>query len=335
MLAIMNYKESTKILEKIKKADNILLNCHRGPDPDSIGSTLAMKLVLEQMGKSVDVICPTKSISKQTDYLTGYKEINLGADFYNFDYTIYDLFITLDTPNVSLLTGVDKSLDFNIPTVVIDHHYISLLKGEINILDDKATSVGEMVYLISEDWKVKLDKEIAECLLTAIIGDTGSFAYPHVTPKTLRIAADLMDLGADKNMIVTRIYRSENFHILKFWSEILEKMEIDNENRFVWAFIPYSTYKEYEHIEDVKAKSASLFAPIVEGTDFGFIAIEEAPNLMSISFRGRTDFDTSAIARELGGGGHKASSAVKIEGLDFDEAVEKVLTAVRKYAKKA
>jgi len=267
--------------------------------------------------------------------LKGHSEINLGADFYNFDFTVYDLLITLDTPNIPLLTGKDKSLVPGIPTVVIDHHYITLLEGEIRLIDKDATSVGEMLYSIFEDWKIKLNKDIAECLLTSIIGDTGAFEYPNVTSKTLRIAADLTDFGVDKNMIITRIYRNEDFQMLKFWSEILSRMEVDPANRFVWAAIPYEVYKQFEHLEDAKAKSASLFAPIVADTDFGFIAIEEQVDLLSVSFRGRTEFDTSAIASELGGGGHKASSAVKIEGVPFDEAIDRVLAAARKYAKKA
>jgi nanoRNase/pAp phosphatase (c-di-AMP/oligoRNAs hydrolase) len=77
-----------------------------------------------------------------------------------------------------------------------------------------------------------------------------------------------------------------------------------------------------------------LEAPIVTETDFGFIGVEESPKFITISFRGRTDFDTSQIAKELGGGGHKVASAVKFEGVSFDEVTKKVLAAARKYAKK-
>lgn len=330
----MNYKESAEIIAEIKKAKKILLNCHRGPDPDSLGSNLAMKIVLEEMGKEVSVICPTSSLSKQTSYLTGYNDIQLGVNFETFDFSNFDLFISLDTPNLSLMTGREGVPAPGIKTVVIDHHYISLLEGFIRLVDEDATSVGELLYLIFEDWKVHLNKDISECLLTSIVGDTGAFSYPNTTSDTLKIAAKLIENGADKNMIVNRIYRNESFEMLKFWSEILANMEIDKESNFVWAMIPYEIFKKYEHLEDAKAKSASLFAPIVEGTDFGFIGIEEKPKLMSISFRGRTSFDTSAIAKALGGGGHKASSAVKIEGIPFDDLVIKVLEVARKYAKR-
>jgi phosphoesterase RecJ-like protein len=330
----MNYKESQDILEEIKKAQKILVNCHRGPDPDGIGSTMAIKAVLERLGKEVDVICPSKVISKQTNFLKGYGDIKLGVDFDSYDFSQYDLFITLDTPNLELLTGKDGSRVPDIKTIVIDHHHISTLKGFIELRDEKATSVGEMLYLIFNDWNISMDKNIAECIVTSIIGDTGALAYPNTTSQTLRVVAELMDIGLDKDMIVNKIYRNEDFQMIKFWSEVLSRMEIDREHHFIYSMIPYSVYKEFSKLDDAKAKAASLFAPIVAETDFGFIGVEESPKFITVSFRGRTDFDTSQIAKELGGGGHKVASAVKFEGIEFDDVVEKVLAVARKYAKK-
>lgn len=330
----MNYIESQSILEEIKKANKILLNCHRGPDPDSVGSALALRLVLGEMGKTVDVICPSKPISKQIDYLSGFNEIKLGVDFNTFDFSKYDLFLTVDTPNLSLMTGKETTKVPDIRTVVIDHHHISQLKGDIKLLDENATSLGEMLYHIFDDWGVEINKEIADCLLASIIGDTGAFAYPNVTSETLMVASKLMALGADKNMAADRIYRREDFEMLKFWSKVLDKMKIDKNHRFVYSFIDHNEYKEFGNLDDAKAKAAALFAPIVDDTDFGFIGVEEKEGHMTISFRGRTDFDTSIIAKELGGGGHKAASAAKIEGLTFDESTKKVLEVARKYARK-
>jgi len=331
----MNYKESLKILKKIEKANRIILNCHRGPDPDGIGSNLAMKIVLEKMGKKVDVICPSRVISKQTNFLKGYSDIKLGIGFDTYHFEDYDLFLSLDTPNLSLMTGKDDSKAPDITTIVIDHHHISTVKGVIRLVDESTTSVGELLYLIFEDWVVDIDKDVAECLLTSIVGDTGAFSYPNSTSQTFRIVAKLMDFGVDKDMIVNRIYRNEKFEMLKFWSEVLSRMEFDEERRFVYAMIPNSVYSKYEKLDDAKAKAASLFAPIVDGTDFGFIGVEEKEKFITVSFRARTGFDTSVIAKALGGGGHKVASAVKFEGLTFDEATKKVLAAARKYAKKA
>jgi phosphoesterase RecJ-like protein len=143
-----------------------------------------------------------------------------------------------------------------------------------------------------------------------------------------------MDIGVDKDMIVNKIYRNEDFQMIKFWCEVLSRMQIDEEHRFIYSMIPYEIYKDFSGLDDAKAKAASLFAPIVTGTDFGFIGVEESPKFITVSFRGRTDFDTSKVAKELGGGGHKISSAVKFEGMSFEEVTEKVLAVARKYANK-
>jgi len=330
----MNYNKSPEIIKEINKSNNILLTCHRNPDPDSIGSVLAMKAVLEKMGKSVDVICPSAKITKQVDYLRDYLDIKTGIDYANFPFEIYDLLIALDVPNISQFIGDEGAKQPTINTIVIDHHFVSTLNGNIRLVDNKATSVGEMLYSIFEDWVVDLDKNIAECLLTSIIGDTGAFSYPNVTSQTLRIAANLIDFGVDKDEIVIRIYRSEDFGILKFWNEVLSAMKIDKDGRYIYSFVPYSIYSKYENLDNVKSKAAGLFAPIIKNTDFGFVGVEEKENHMTVSFRGRTDFNTSEIAKALGGGGHKAASSAKIKDVPFEEAKEKVLSVVRKYAKK-
>lgn len=330
----MNYPESQLILEEIKKAKRILINCHFGADPDGIGSTLSLYRILLGMDKEVKIICPSKTISKQTDYLENYKDINLDIDIHSFDFQKYDLFIILDSSDIDVLTGKSDKLEISIPVVVVDHHYANDLVGTVKLVDGKASSVGEMLYKIYQDWGVTLDKEISQCLLTSIIGDTGTFSYAGAGAETLRIGADLISLGADKTMISDRIFRAEDFKILKFWSEVLSKAEFDEEYKFVWSATPYKIYEGYKDLPAVKSKTAAIFAPLIDGTNFGFIAVEENPKVLSVSFRGRNGFDTSKIAYELGGGGHPIASAVRINGLDFDTALIKVLEVCRKYARK-
>src|SRR3990167_9084074 len=101
----MNYKESAQILEEIKKAKKILLNCHRSPDPDSIGSVLAMKLVLESMGKEIEIICPSRELYESVNYLPGYNKIKRGIDYSAFNFSDYDLFVVLDSASWGMVSG--------------------------------------------------------------------------------------------------------------------------------------------------------------------------------------------------------------------------------------
>ena len=330
----MNYKESQLILDEIKKSNKILLNCHRSPDPDSIGSALALQIGLLSLGKEVEIICPSDELYENVNYLKGYEKIKKSVDFTKFDFSKYDLFITTDSASLS---QISRSKDFkmpNIKTIVIDHHFTNDRYGEINLIDDRTTSVGEMLFLIFEDWGIEINKDISDCLMAGIVGDTGAFRYPGANVRTFKIAERLMELGADKDRAVHELYRSEPFELIKFYGEILLRAQIDNEYGFVWSAIPYDVYEKLGKPSMAKESAASLFAQVVKDTDFGFIALEQEKGKLAISFRSRTGLDTSKIAGELGGGGHIYASGGKVEGLSFDEAVEKVLSVCRKYANK-
>jgi bifunctional oligoribonuclease and PAP phosphatase NrnA len=325
----MNYKESIKILGEIKKADKILINCHRGPDSDSVGSALALFRVLEQMDKDVSIICPS-DLPNDLRFLQD-SDLVKRVNFTTFDFSKYDLFLAIDSSNYSMVTGLKDSNKPTINTIVMDHHFSNDKFGKINLIDDSMTSTGELLFKIFEDWNVDIDKEIAECLLTGIIGDTGSFQYQNVGENTLRVAADLIGKGADKDKIIYNIYRNIDFKEVKMWGKFVESMRI--EDNFVWSAISLATYKDFGEYPYAKEDVANLFFPIVKGTDFGIVMVETSENVLSVSFRARSDFDVSVIAQEIGGGGHKPAAGARIEGLPFQEAVNKVLTAARKYAK--
>jgi phosphoesterase RecJ-like protein len=330
----MNYAESQQILEEIKKSGKILVNCHRSPDPDSIGSALALKNVLEEMGKEVTVICPSTDLYRNANYLKGFEEIIKGVDFRNFDFSKYNLFISPDSSSTDQITGI-KGLNIDgIKLVLIDHHLTNEKFGDINLVDDKVTSVGEVLYSVFEDWGVTVSKDVADCLMAGIVGDTGAFRYPGAGKGTFHTVIELMKAGADKDRAIDELYRSEPFELIKFYGEALSRVQIDKEYRFVWSVVPYEIYEKLGKPSMAKESTASFFAQIVEDTDFGFIAVEQEKGKLAVSFRSRTGFNTSDIAVDLGGGGHVYASGASVSGMSLDEAVEKVLETCRKYAGK-
>jgi bifunctional oligoribonuclease and PAP phosphatase NrnA len=329
----MNYKESGQILEEIKKVEKILVNCHRGPDSDSVGSALAMANVLRSIGKEVLMVCPS-DIPSDLKFLRGSDQIKK-VEFSSFDFSEYDLFIALDSSTYSLVSGSKDLVQTEaIPFLVIDHHLSNDGFGNINLIDSSATSTGELLYRVFEDWGVDIDADTAQSLLTAIVGDTGAFQYQNVGAETLEIAAKLIKKGADKDKIISEIYRNIPFQEIKIWGKIIENMEIDKENRFVWSVIRVTEYANFLGTESVKEDAANLFFPIVADTDFGMIMEERTDDTLSVSFRSRSGFDVSKIAKDLGGGGHKAAAGVRLDDVPVEEAVEKVLAAARKYANK-
>jgi len=327
----MNYKESEKILEKIRKSKRILINCHSGPDPDAVGSALSLYMVLKRMGKEVEMVCPD-DLPRVLKFLPHSEKIKR-IDFSSFDFSSFDLFIILDCSDWDLVLGNKKEFSPGISTVVIDHHKSNEMFGDLNLVDKNIGSCAEILYLIFEDWGVSLDREIANSLLAGIIGDTGVFRHSGASSKTLKIGAELMELGAEKDLIVLKIYGDLGLNLLKFWGEILTRMQIDKISNFTWAAVPFSEFEKYGKPKGAKSIAASMFFRSVKDTDFGVLMIEEEKEKLSIGIRARTDVDVSKLAETLGGGGHKRASGAKIEGMEFEKAVKKVLNIARKFAK--
>ena len=180
----MNYPKSKEILEEIKKAKKILLNCHRGPDPDAIGSCLAMYKVLKRMVKKVEIICPSERLYENVNYLKDFTEIKTNIVFSSFNFSIYDLFIVFDSSSWEMVSGDKKSVIPKLPIINIDHHETNTFYSGVNLVDKNASSVGEMLLKIFVDWEIEIDADCAACLMAAIVGDTGAFRYPHTTPNT-------------------------------------------------------------------------------------------------------------------------------------------------------
>lgn len=328
----MNFKESKKILNKIKKSEMILLNCHKGVDPDSAGSALALYEVLKGMGKDVTIICPTP-VQSDLKFLEGYKQITT-VNFEDFDFSRYDILIAQDSGSWDMVSGNSTVPKPSIPIIVIDHHKTNERYGSINLVDPGCSSNAQLLYLILQDWKVSINKKVGGYLLTGIIGDTGAFRYPGTTAQTLEIASDLVNKGSDKDEIIERLYFDLDFKILKFYGEVLRVIKFDKKHKFIWSAIDFETFKDYGDIVEAKSMAAAAFAQSVKGANFGLIMVEVTKKRLLISLRSKKGFDISALAKDLGGGGHESAAGGKIEGLKFSRAVKKVLTTAREFAKK-
>ncbi|MBU0572426.1 bifunctional oligoribonuclease/PAP phosphatase NrnA [Patescibacteria group bacterium] len=327
----MNYKESRQILEEIKKAKKILISCHRGPDPDSIGSSLALYYFLTSLDKEVKVVC-LSDVPDYCNYLPSFEVIRR-IDYKRFDFSKYDLFIIPDSGSWDMVVGSDSIEQPQIASLVIDHHKTNKGFGKINLIDEKTSSTAEILYLMFKDLDIKITPDIATALLTGIIGDTGVFQFEGVGAKTLDIAKNLMELGANKDEIVLNIYNSYDFKLLGLLGEVLLRMEEDKKYKFVWSAIPFDIYNKHSRPESAKEVAATMFSRIVKETDFGMVMIEIKEKSLAISLRTRTGFDVSKLAEALGGGGHKNAAGAIIEGKGYEEAVEEVLQVARKLVK--
>lgn len=326
---MLNKKIANEIYSVILSANKILLTLHVSPDGDSAGSVLAFDLFLRTLGKKTKIISYSK-IPKNFLYLPGMADVEV-VNIAKINLSEFDLCISLDAADQIMITKSEfPKLPEKMKVINIDHHTTNPLFGDINLIEDLA-STSEVVYGLFKKWKVDIDKQTAKLLFLGIFADTGCFQYPLTTSKTFAIASDLTKKGADLNETVLMQFRSYNFKTLKYWGRVLDNMQMDVSKRFVWSIVSAAEIHDLEiEPEDIDG-AASLFAPVTFGTEFGII-IDENEGFIKGSLRSRTSFDVSKIAVELGGGGHKQAAGFMLR-MPLEEAIKLVLETAREYIK--
>lgn len=323
-----NYSLSKTILSEIKNANNILINIHRNPDLDSVGSATALCQALIKMGKKVTLVCPHE-IPENFKFLKGSDSVQT-IDFKEWvgKPSPDDLFLILDSGSYDIVTG-DKEIKLpNIKKIIIDHHRTNNWDDYlVRLLDVEASSTAEVIYQVLLDWGVLIDPEIATSIFSGIASDTVFFKYEKNAKKTFRIATELLDLGADKDKIVEWSFDSFDFGLIQMIGEFLTKMQ--KGNGYIYSILDNETFNKFGKQRGAREIAANLFARSIKGFDCGAMIVEYEKDKFAVSFRSKKDTDVSVVAKKLGGGGHKNAAGATIYG-NIDQIIEKIAIAFGK-----
>jgi bifunctional oligoribonuclease and PAP phosphatase NrnA len=317
--------ELSAAAEAIRSNERFLVTTHENPDGDALGSLLAAKLGLEQLGKDVVM------------YLSG--EAPLPREyawmpFGNLRRTVPEdaaerVLLALDCANESRL-GPDPEVLASAPLVVnVDHHHDNSLFGGVNLVVADASSTSEIVRDLLRELGVELTPEIAEALYIALVTDTGRFQYTNTTPKALRLAAELVEAGADVHKVFQGVYESVQFAKLKLLARALERAQIYEGGRLVISYLLRDDFKEVGAAEPY-SEGIIDYLRAVEGADMAALIREpprgDAPS-RRISLRASTDdLDVSEIARRSGdGGGHRQAA-----GFSSNDSIEEITEFIRR-----
>ncbi|MDI6717262.1 MAG: bifunctional oligoribonuclease/PAP phosphatase NrnA [Actinomycetota bacterium] len=300
----------------INGAKSVVLTIHVQPDGDALGSLLAMYHFLRKSGKTT---CATWG--EPIKIPDQYKWLPEVANITNFESCIdADLLIALDCANEHRLGLMEQKLSSFKSIINIDHHVDNSSFGTINILDFSASATCEIVYELLKFMKADIDSDIASLLYTGIVTDTGRFQYQNTTAKTLRVAADLVDLGAVPNDIFKNIYENISFASLKLLAKVLGRAEYVKESGLVYSYILNEdlskagvSVADTENFIDYlrTAREASVAA----------IFKEMADGKLRVSLRSKGLVDVGAIAREQDGGGHRNAAGATLD-MTIDEAAK-------------
>jgi phosphoesterase RecJ-like protein len=308
------------VADAIRGHDRFLLTTHENPDGDSLGSILAMKLALEQLGKDVVMFLQgTTPLPKEYEFMD-LSELQRGAPPDRDSRVV----IALDCATASRM-GPDQALLEGAKLVVdIDHHHDNTRFGQLNAIVPTASSTGEVLYDLFRELGVGITPEIAEALYIALVTDTGRFQYANTSPRTLRVAAELVEAGADVHHIFQFVYENVAFAKLKLVARALANAKVYEGGRIIVSHLERTDF-ESAGAEEPFSEGIIDYLRAVEGAEVVAL-IREPPSLdgptRRVSLRTRAEeVDVSAIARKSGGGGHRQAAGFSSEA-SVDEITE-------------
>jgi phosphoesterase RecJ-like protein len=312
------------VVQAIRERSSFLVTTHENPDGDALGSLLATHLALGSLAKdSVMFLASPAPLPGEYRFLA----LDDVARELPPDAAERTL-VAVDCANESRL-GADAAVLHQSPfTLNIDHHHDNSRFGDVNFVDAAASSTGEVLRGVFAELGVELTPELAEPLYVALVTDTGRFQYANTTPKALRLAAELVEAGADVHKVFQGVYENVQFAKLKLLARALERAQVYEGGGLV---VSYLLRDDFAQVGAVEPYSEGIidFLRAVEGADMAAL-IREPPRGGSparrVSLRASHDeLDVSAIARASGGGGHRQAA-----GFSSDATIEEITEFLRR-----
>ena len=324
----MTLTEQTKsdlsaVADAIRANDRFCVTSHENPDGDALGSLLATHLGLRELGKdSVIVLVGDAPLPAEYRFL----------DLDDLRRTWPDdleqrVLLAVDCAQENRI-GPDPPVDRAALVLDVDHHHDNTRFGDVNLIVPDASSSAEVVRDLFGELGVRLTPQIAEALYVGLVTDTGRFQYTNTTPKALRLAAELVEAGADVKRVFRGVYESVQFAKLKLLARVLERAQIFEGGRLVVSYLLRDDFDEVG-AEEPYSEGLIDYLRAVEGAEMAAL-IRQPPRdegpAARVSLRANADeLDVSAIARKSGGGGHRQAAGFASEG-----TIEEITAFIRR-----
>jgi bifunctional oligoribonuclease and PAP phosphatase NrnA len=305
--AIRNLVMLSQVVELIEKKDRFAITSHVRPDGDSLGSSLGLFWLLKALDKDVEVIMRDPAPHS-------YQKLP-GADNIRVTPAVdrpYDGVFVIECSDIDRpgLNELDKGKQL---VVNIDHHSTTELFGTINWIDSTASAVGEMIYNLCKATGVRVTKEIAECVYTALLTDTGSFHYSNTTERTFKIASELVRTGVKPAKTAEAIFGSYQWPKIELLSEVLSTAKRDESGHVAWM-CQTMAMQERTRASDEDADGFVNYPLAVEEVEATALFKECSPGVYRTSLRSKGDVNVAKIAEQFGGGGHRNAAGCTLTG---------------------
>jgi phosphoesterase RecJ-like protein len=318
-----------RIVAEIRRRDRFLVSGHVRSDGDALGSQLAFHHLLRKLGKTSKVVCDRGALPDYR-FLPGASKVGAGPEDLPRGATTV---VTFDSGSWGRLERISEALPRERLYVInVDHHASNERFGDLNWVDPAFSSSGEMAWELIRASGVKPTKDMATCVYTAIVTDTGRFSFSNTTVETHLNATELLEAGVKPAEIHKALFRQKTPEQLRFLARVLGEIRLSEDGRVGWIVISRALVAEtgfdpgdtQEYIDQVKSIKGLRVAVLIKET-------EEAGRV-KVSWRTDAGVDGIRLASRWGGGGHPRASGATFRGT-LDEAVRTIVGETIRFEK--
>ena len=294
---------------------SVFITGHVNPDGDALGAAFSLKLLLDSKNILADV---NFDITTKLPSNLNHLPYDLISENYQDN---YDTAFVFDCGNSSRLGKFEKLVLGSKNIIVVDHH-VDPSFGDVQIIDSHAASTTQVLFRQFKNENIEISKDMANCLLTGLITDTGRFQYSNTTSEVFNIASELLDAGANLSEISENIYGSIEFNALTLQSKVIERIVLKEEISFAHSIVFQNDYSDYQ-VEPEETDFLIDVVRLVKESNVALLLKEQKDGSFKGSLRSRGDVNVQKIASIFDGGGHIAAS-----GFSSDESTEEILKKI-------
>lgn len=317
----------SELREQIAKAESIIVFSHVSPDGDTLGSNLAISLMIEKyFGKKVDSVF----VGKLPNIYSYLPDFDRFIDVQSIDKNKkYDLAIAVDVASKDRMVFGTQIFDNAKFKVNIDHHKTNNGYADINIIDGDAACVGIILYRIFTAWQLEIPKDVARCIYTSLLTDTGGFKYENTTPETFMLAAELVRLGVSPTYEFRACYETKPQSMVQFQAYVVSNTVFYNSGKIAFSKITRSDMSKFNATDDYTEGIVEVLRTS-KNVEVAAILKETKEGYTKVSLRSKT-LDITPVVMDFGGGGHTFAAGCTIKkpiAIAFDKLLKRVQSEI-------
>lgn len=312
----------------ILERDRFLVVSHVNPDGDAIGSTLAVGHMLQSMGKQVAMVNEGAVPAKFQMLPDCGSILDFGSAVSGDARPLFDGVIAVDCADYERIGRVREWFPDSVPLLNIDHHPTNDAYGTVNVIHPEAAATAQVLYDLVETCGLSWSKELATCIYTGLLTDTGGFRYSNTTPKVMQIASDMLRHGVNGNVLADQLLEKLTHSHITILRKALSNLIFTPDRRIAWMSV------SLDDIREAGADGGDMDGLVnyprnVEGVEVGMLFKQSAESQYKVSLRSAGLADVAAVAQTFGGGGHVRAAGCTVAG-SLEEVVRRVVAEVER-----